>query len=71
MSFLFGGAPQPETPPAQDTSALQAQRAKEAEEAATKERVDRARTGGMYSTLGPNGYMGVTGQQSSQTLGAA
>lgn len=47
-------------PPAPDTSAVQAQREKDAAEAATKERVRRAQTTGASSLLNQGtGYLGV------------
>lgn len=61
-------------PPAPDTSAVQAQRDKEAAEAATKERVRRAQTSGASSLLNKDtGYTGVnpTPLGSSSLLGSA
>lgn len=68
-----GGGGGNQVPSAPDTSQVQAQREKEAQEAATKERVRRAQTGGGYSLLdqnrdNPYGGNSVLGNP-SQTLG--
>lgn len=63
---MFGGGGGGYVPPAPDTSAVRAQQEKDAQDAATKERVRRAQTSGAASLLNPGtGYLGVQ----NQTLG--
>lgn len=69
MGALFGGGGGYAPAPMQDNSALIAQQERDAKEAATKERVTRSRSGGMYSLLNPGtGYLGV---QANESLGGS